>query len=70
MLKKVGQLVLAVTKWLLALSLCSLVSSLPPLAPNLLDLEVVDETHEMVSRYGLMEGKSICVGRGGCVEDI
>ena len=49
MLKKVGQLVLAVTKWLQALSLCSLVSSLPPLAPSLLELEVVDETHEMVS---------------------
>ena len=50
MLKKVGQPVLAVTKWLQALSLCSLVSSLPPLAPSLLELEVVDETHEMVSR--------------------
>ena len=46
MLKKVGQLVLAVTKWLQALSLCSF---LPPLAPSLLELEVVDETHEMVS---------------------
>jgi hypothetical protein len=45
MLKKVGQLVLAVTKWLQALSLCSLVSSLLPQAPSLLDLEVLDESH-------------------------
>lgn len=58
MLKYEGQLVLAVTKWLQALSLCPFVSSLPLLAPNLLDLEVVDETHDMVSRSEPMEGKS------------
>jgi hypothetical protein len=50
MLKRVGQLVLAVTKWLQAISLCSLVSYLPPQAPSPLALDVVDESHEMVSR--------------------
>ena len=70
MLKKVGQLVLAVTKWLQALFLCSLVSSLPPLAPSLLKLEVVDETHGMVSRCERMEGESIWGCGRGSVEDI
>ena len=70
MLKKVGQLVLAVTKWLQALSLCSLVSSLPPLAPSLLELEVVDETHEMVSRCERMEGKSGWGCSRGYMEDV
>ena len=59
MLKYEGQLVLAVTKWLQALSLCSLVSSLPPIASNLLDLEMVDETHEMVSKSELKVWKSV-----------
>ena len=70
MLKKVGQLVLAVTKWLQALSLCSLVSSLPLLAPSLLELEVVDETHKMVSRCERMEEKSGWGCSRGCMEDV
>ena len=70
MLKKVSQLVHFVTKWLQALSLCSLISFLPPLAPSLLDLEVVDETHEMVSRCEPMEGKSGWGSRGGCLKDV
>lgn len=45
MLKKGSQLVLAVTKWLQAISLCSLVSFLLPLAANLTELEVLNESH-------------------------
>lgn len=45
MLKKISQLLLAVTKWLLASPFDLFVLFQFPFSPSLLDLEVLDETH-------------------------
>ena len=70
MLKKDGQLLLAVTKRLLCLLSCSFGLLLPSLAPSSPFLVVLRRSNVRVSEDGGMGWKSVCGCGGGCVEDV